>query len=116
MSELTRPELELEADWFQNFYACPRCGTEWEDGWSCMCNDRCPKCNAEIEPKFSIDRSRSLAPEDYLGAATLIFGTGHSADSVTEEDAKDFAEAMLEGGPHRFEHGRTHAFRAHRDD
>ena len=23
---------------------------EWQDEWSCMCNDRCPICNTEIEP------------------------------------------------------------------
>lgn len=22
----------------------------WEDQWDCICNDRCPICNAEIEP------------------------------------------------------------------
>jgi hypothetical protein len=29
---------------------CPYCQTEWEDGWDCGCNDRCPDCNKEIEP------------------------------------------------------------------
>ena len=23
---------------------------EWADEWSCMCNDKCPQCGAEIEP------------------------------------------------------------------
>ncbi len=35
---------------YRNWYKCPVCKTEWLDEWSCMCNDRCPKCNAEIEP------------------------------------------------------------------
>ena len=35
---------------FHNFYRCSECGTEWEDEWECACNDRCPNCNAEIEP------------------------------------------------------------------
>lgn len=34
------------------------CGTVWSDEWSCMCNDRCPICNAEIEPSHS----EELAP------------------------------------------------------
>lgn len=34
---------------FQNSYKCD-CGEEWEDNWSCACNDRCPSCNKEIEP------------------------------------------------------------------
>lgn len=35
---------------FKNHYYCDRCNFEWEDEWFCMCNDRCPKCNTEIEP------------------------------------------------------------------
>lgn len=35
---------------YRNFYKCSECGHEWEDEWSCMCNDRCPDCDAEIEP------------------------------------------------------------------
>jgi len=26
------------------------CNTEWEDEWSCACNDDCPVCGREIEP------------------------------------------------------------------
>jgi hypothetical protein len=35
--------------WFRKHHTCP-CGTDWWDEWDCLCNDRCPKCNAEIEP------------------------------------------------------------------
>jgi hypothetical protein len=35
---------------FLNHYKCPDDGAEWTDEWSCTCNDRCPKCNKEIEP------------------------------------------------------------------
>lgn len=35
---------------FINYYECSECGETWEDVWSCMCNDRCPNCNSEIEP------------------------------------------------------------------
>lgn len=37
---------------YLNHYRCP-CGTEWDDQWNCMCNDKCPKCNKEIEPHQS---------------------------------------------------------------
>jgi len=33
------------------------CGTAWSDNWSCMCNDRCPVCNKEIQPYESIDNN-----------------------------------------------------------
>jgi hypothetical protein len=31
------------------------CGQIWEQCWSCMCNDRCPRCGAEIEPLEAVD-------------------------------------------------------------
>ena len=39
--------------WFRNYYTHPECGVSWTDEWSCMCNDRCPACDAEIEPEES---------------------------------------------------------------
>ena len=41
------PESEKQA-LFEIHYE--HCGEEWTDYWSCACNDRCPKCNREIEP------------------------------------------------------------------
>ena len=35
--------------WFRKHHACP-CGTDWWDEWDSLCNDRCPTCDAEIEP------------------------------------------------------------------
>jgi hypothetical protein len=40
---------------FTNYYVCPRCRTRWTDEWTCMCNDRCPKCNLEVQPCDSHD-------------------------------------------------------------
>ena len=37
---------------YRNHYRCP-CGCEWQDEWDCMCNDRCPDCDAECEPVCS---------------------------------------------------------------
>jgi len=47
------------SEWYRNYYRCPKCVTEWEGEWDCMCNDRCPRCGAEIEPYSSeeIDRN-----------------------------------------------------------
>lgn len=45
--------------WYRNHYR--HCKTEWNDEWSCTCNDRCPVCNAEIEPYESDD----LREEEY---------------------------------------------------
>ena len=38
---------------FRTFYE--HCGQQWEDIWSCTCNDECPVCGAEIEPYKSED-------------------------------------------------------------
>lgn len=35
---------------FTNHYLCPQDSTRWDAGWSCMCNDRCPTCDAVTEP------------------------------------------------------------------
>lgn len=41
---------------FRNFYACPKCGHEWEDVWSATCDDDCPACGARhISPARSED-------------------------------------------------------------
>lgn len=32
--------------WFENHYTCARCGEDWTDEWSCMCDDDCPRCGA----------------------------------------------------------------------
>jgi rubrerythrin len=29
---------------FRNKYACPSCGTNWEDSWDSGCDDDCPTC------------------------------------------------------------------------
>ena len=45
MSDITN-HIEIK---YQNFYRC-ECGEEWNDEWDCMCNDKCPVCDSEIEP------------------------------------------------------------------
>lgn len=44
-----------EARLFRNHYRCGDCDVEWNDLWSCTCNDRCPTCGKEIEPYESED-------------------------------------------------------------
>ena len=46
--------------WFRKHHTCP-CGADWWDEWDYLCNDRCPRCDAEIEPDehVAIDRDKS---------------------------------------------------------
>jgi len=32
--------------WYRNHYHCGDCGTDWEDEWSCCCDDDCPDCGS----------------------------------------------------------------------
>ncbi len=41
--------------YFERFFACP-CGEEWVDLHDADCNDKCPSCNAEMEPKITRER------------------------------------------------------------
>lgn len=47
---LNEVEAKEEDKRYINKYRCEPCNEQWHDEWGCMCNDRCPKCNAEIGP------------------------------------------------------------------
>lgn len=47
-------KLDQDTPWFLNLYRCERCEHIWEDEWSCMCNDRCPRCHLEMSPVVSL--------------------------------------------------------------
>jgi hypothetical protein len=59
MNEGEDSEEEEEEGSYLNHYRHTDCpvqpGVEWDDTHSCMCNDRCPACDAEIEPYDSDD-------------------------------------------------------------
>jgi hypothetical protein len=94
---------EIRAEWYERFYVCSECNTAWTDEWSCVCNDRCPECDCETQPMSSIDLSRTLTQSDYSGAARLLSaGLGRTVEDVTAEDAKAYAEAIMEGDEDRF--------------
>lgn len=38
--------------WTNHYY---HCGVQWDDQWSCQCNDECPVCYGEIEPYASTE-------------------------------------------------------------
>jgi hypothetical protein len=88
--------------WYEKRHKCPRCATEWNDEWSCMCNDSCPACHLESSPASSRDLSRELLPEDFAAAERGLGFSGrglkrNAAWAVTAEQARDYAEARLEG-------------------
>ena len=48
-------EANVDEGRYVNYYQCTKDGTRWAMTWSCMCDDRCPTCNREIEPYKSED-------------------------------------------------------------
>ena len=38
-----------------NYYRCPDCNEEWQDEWSCTCDDECPTCGIPYTPYKSED-------------------------------------------------------------
>ena len=46
-------EFDVYNDSYTNHFY--HCNTQWDDTWSCMCNDECPVCHHEIEPYASTE-------------------------------------------------------------
>lgn len=73
--------------WFSIQYE--HCGLVWEDEHSSACNDKCPRCNKEIEPKSYEDRTVIVIP---LGGGR--FDVQRSPDSASYdpdyESLRDF--------------------------
>lgn len=42
----------FEPEKFRNYYKCV-CAEEWSSTWSCMCDERCSRCNREVMPRHS---------------------------------------------------------------
>lgn len=49
---------------YRNYYRCTHCDTYWSDDWSCQCDDRCPNCDASMQPYDSDDLHEPA--EEYL--------------------------------------------------
>lgn len=64
--------------WFRNRYVCARCGRQWLDEWSCMCDDDCPHCEARhMSPLDSKDLTMVVAPQ---GATFVVLQSPDSAE------------------------------------
>ena len=48
--------------WLLNKYECVECGEEWDDEWSCACDDECPECGTIMTPYDSEDLSDDHLP------------------------------------------------------
>lgn len=68
----------LEMAWFLNQYYCGDCGTDWEDEWSCCCDDECPACGSgDWSPVVSQDLTETS--ED-TGDTLILYRSPDDAD------------------------------------
>ena len=67
--------------WYLNRYECDRCGGDWQDEWSCMCDDDCPQCGPSAQRMSPVD-----------------------SDDLTEIIIKDGDEFVVPRSPETAEH------------
>ena len=67
--------------WFRKHHACP-CGTDWRDERDCLCNNRCPTCDAEIEPDGheAIQGAKSANPYSQRSLSQIVDRRTHHDD------------------------------------
>ncbi len=53
--ELLGPVKVDEPILYHNYYKCEDCNTEWDNSWSCTCDDECPVCAVPYSPYKSED-------------------------------------------------------------
>lgn len=59
--------------WYRNMYQCSACGAEWEDEWSCTCDDECPNCSdSDYTPIDSEDLS-VIVEQDKRGRVHISY-------------------------------------------
>lgn len=75
---------------YRNYYKCSECGKEWQDEWSCTCNDRCPECDTEIEPC----KSEDIAP---LKEVSIILQMNVESCELLKAQKKELIEAIGKG-------------------
>lgn len=40
--------------YWHNYYYCEECKIEWDNYWSCQCDDYCPECDVSYTPCDSV--------------------------------------------------------------
>jgi predicted nucleic acid-binding Zn-ribbon protein len=74
--------------WYCNYYTCARCGYEWADEWSCMCDDDCPHCGARhMSPHESDDLTEIIEPR---GTQFVVLWSPETAEH--EPDCRELGE------------------------
>lgn len=78
--------------WYRNSYECAECGEEWEDEWSCCCDDECPNCGcSDWSPVDSEDLSVIVETDDKITYSIYYSPADaeHSPDYILLANAKE---------------------------
>jgi hypothetical protein len=57
-----------------NSYLCQQDNVRWDAKWSCVCNDRCPTCDALVEPfatTCNADQSETIHNQEIYEKANV---------------------------------------------
>jgi hypothetical protein len=87
--------------WYRNYYRCARCDYEWQDEWSCMCDDDCRDCGARHMSPYDADDLTEIVEKD--GDEFVVLRSprtaGHSADyrELGRFETRKKAKAFLAG-------------------
>jgi DNA-directed RNA polymerase subunit RPC12/RpoP len=64
--------------WFQNHYVCARCGENWLDEWSAMCEDDCPYCGARHMSPYKSDDWTTIVEQ--AGKSFVVLRSAEAAE------------------------------------
>jgi hypothetical protein len=74
-AKLREPAVEEDQPRVTNHYLCPKDIVRWDANWSCMCNDRCPTCDAVVEPfatTRNADQSETIHNQAVYNRANVV--------------------------------------------
>jgi hypothetical protein len=80
--------------WYRNHYHCGDCGTDWEDEWSCCCDDECPNCgSSDWSPYESEDLTEVICESE--GAFVVLCSPDNAEHKPRYKEVARFASADL---------------------
>ncbi|QDZ10919.1 hypothetical protein FPZ08_09250 [Devosia ginsengisoli] len=88
--------------WYRNHYHCGDCGTDWEDEWSCCCDDECPECGSRHwSPLASEDLTEVIAERKSIFA--VLRSPAHASDrprytQIAEFSSRELAAKLIVDG------------------
>ncbi|WP_069910323.1 hypothetical protein [Devosia insulae] len=84
--------------WYLNHYHCDSCDTEWEDDWSCCCDDDCPASGSRHWSPHESEDLTEVIEQD--GDEFVVLVSPETAEHYPEYKA--VARFPSEAAAHRF--------------